>query len=225
LRPRPIARRPLSEEQRRSELTAAWQAGERAGTKGPAEVTLIDQASLQLPADHFYIPKPEGTRIMRALGNTVGDNKFLGLIVGTKPSDQWIVVTQYIKDGYIKDDEAKDWNADRLLQSLKDGTEEANKDRAARGFAEVEVLGWVEKPSYEPVTHRLVWSALLRTKGEPDSTEKGINYNTYAKPRPMWRWRDRLSARSAQLWSICGPAQAITRCCWRSPMRGSSSTC
>ena len=86
---------PLSEEQRRSELTAAWQAGERAGTKGPAEVTLIDQASLQLPADHFYIPKPEGTRIMRALGNTVGDNKFLGLIVGTKPSDQWIVVTQY----------------------------------------------------------------------------------------------------------------------------------
>ena len=61
-----------AEEARRIELNAAWQSGEKAGTKGPADITLIDQAILQLPADDFFIPKSEGTRIMRVLGNTVG---------------------------------------------------------------------------------------------------------------------------------------------------------
>ena len=172
-----------SEEARRSELNAAWQSGEKAGTRGPAEITLIDQAVLQLPADHFFIPKSESTRIMRALGNTVSEKSFVGLIVGTKPADQWIVVTQYIKEGYIKDDDAKDWNADELLQNIKDGTAQANKDRVARGFDELEVGGWVEKPAYDATTHRLVWSLLAKTKGEPDSVDQGVNYNTYALGR------------------------------------------
>src|SRR5580692_1926258 len=59
-----------AEEARRTELNAAWQGGEKAGTKGPADITLIDQAVLKLPADDFFIPKSEATRIMRALGNT-----------------------------------------------------------------------------------------------------------------------------------------------------------
>jgi uncharacterized membrane-anchored protein len=174
---------PSGEEARRAELAAAWQAGDKAGTKGPADVTLIDQAVLKLPADYFFVPKAEGTRIMRALGNTVHEPTFVGLIVGTRQSDQWIVVAGYIKEGYIKDDDAKDWNADELLQNLKDGTEEANKDRVARGFSELEVLGWVDKPSYDALTHRLVWSLLTKQKGRPDSAEKGINYNTYALGR------------------------------------------
>jgi len=52
-----------------------------------------------------------------------------------------------------------------------------------RGFPELEILGWVEKPAYDSATHRLVWSLLSKEKGEPDSAEKGINYNTYALGR------------------------------------------
>ena len=172
-----------SEEARDAELKAAWQAGEEAGTKGPADITLIDQASLKLAADYFFIPKVEGMRIMRALGNIIYEPRFVGLIVGTRRNDQWIVVANYTKEGYIKDDDAKDWNADELLQNLKDGTAESNKDRAARGFPELEVLGWVEKPAYDATTHRLVWSLLSKQRGQPDSAEKGINYNTYALGR------------------------------------------
>jgi uncharacterized membrane-anchored protein len=166
-----------------AESNAAWQAGEKAGTKGPADIALIDQAVLRLPADAFFIPKPEATRIMLSLGNVVHDATFVGLIVGTKPSDQWAVVTSYFKEGYIKDDDAKDWNADELLAHLKDGTAAANKERVARGFDELEVLGWVEKPAYDAASHRLVWSLLAKDKGEPDTAEKGINYNTYALGR------------------------------------------
>jgi uncharacterized membrane-anchored protein len=102
---------------------------------------------------------------------------------GLNQQDQWIVVVRYIKEGYIKDDEAKDWKADEMLANIKEGTEEDNKDRAARGFSEMEILGWVEKPTYDAGAHRLVWSLLSKNKGEPDTAVKGINYNTYALGR------------------------------------------
>ena len=172
-----------SEEAQANELKAAWLAGARAATKGPAGVALNDQATMNLPAGYGFSPKAEGTRILRALGNTVDESTFVGLIVGTKPGDEWIVVTRYVKEGYIKDDDAKHWNADELLENIKEGTAESNKDRAARGFPELEVLGWVEKPAYDSATHRLVWSLLARHKDEPDKAEKSINYNTYSLGR------------------------------------------
>jgi uncharacterized membrane-anchored protein len=171
------------DEARRNEIQAAYVAGVRAATAGPADVTLLDQAVLKLPDGYAFIPKAEGARLMRAMGNTISESLFVGLFVGTKPDDDWIVVAQYIKDGYIKDDEARNWDADELLRNIKDGTEEDNKDRAARGFRELEVLGWAEKPTYDAATHRLVWALLSKHKGEPDSEEKGVNYNTYALGR------------------------------------------
>jgi uncharacterized membrane-anchored protein len=182
----PVAARaqaPQSEAAREAELDAAYQAGISAGTKGPASVTLLDQAGLSIPADYMFVPKTEGMRILRALGNTISGETFQGIVVGLKPTDGWIVVIRYIKEGYIKDDEAKNWNADELLQNLKTGTEESNKDRVARGFPEIEIIGWVEKPAYDPADHRLVWSLLSKQKGTADQDTKGINYNTYALGR------------------------------------------
>jgi uncharacterized membrane-anchored protein len=156
-----------ADEARRIELNAAWEAGAKAGTRGPDEIALIDRAVLKLPTDYFFIPKSESSRIMRALGNTVIEASFVGLIVGAKQGDQWIVVMNYIKEGYIRDDEAKDWNADVLLQSLKDASIQDNKDRAARGFDELEAVGWVEKPAYDSATHRLICSSRRRVNRIP----------------------------------------------------------
>lgn len=174
---------PQGEAAREAERDAAWKAGAQAGTPGPAEVKLRDQAVLAVPANYFFIPKREAARIMRALGNVINDDTFDGIVIGTGANDDWIVVVRYIKEGYVKDDDAKDWNADELLQELKDGTEEGNKDRVKRGFAELELLGWVEKPTYDPATHRLVWSVRSKHRGEPDDMVNGINYNTYALGR------------------------------------------
>jgi uncharacterized membrane-anchored protein len=174
---------PPSEASRKAELAAAWQAAGNAGIRGPNDVALIDQATLKLPADYFFVPKAEGERVLRALGNVVNDSTIVGLVVGTHRNDQWMVVIRYIKEGYIKDDDAKNWNADELLKNLKDGVEESNKDRSARGFPEVQVIGWVEAPGYDTATHRLVWSLLAKDKDEPDNAPKGINYNTYALGR------------------------------------------
>jgi uncharacterized membrane-anchored protein len=174
---------PPSEAERKAELNAAWQAASNAGSAGPRDIALIDQASLKLPANYFFVPKAEGVRVLRALGNVVNDSNFVGLVVGQRQNDRWIVVIRYIKEGYIKDDDAKSWNADELLKNISEGVEEANKDRAARGFPEMQVIGWVEPPNYDAISHRLVWSLLSRDKDQPDNTPKNINYNTYALGR------------------------------------------
>jgi uncharacterized membrane-anchored protein len=170
----------LDEATRQKEADEAWKAAATAATRGPASVKLRDQATLNLPQNMAFIPAPEGTRLMRALGNVVDGKSFVGLVV-PMGNGGWITVIKYHGDGYVRDDDAKDWNPDDLLQSLKDGTAEANKDRAQRGFPELEVAGWVQQPSYDSASHRLVWSVLAREKGQAEAS--GVNYNTNALGR------------------------------------------
>ncbi len=171
----------MDEGSRKQEIKAAFADGLKAATKGKADVPLLAQASLHLPAGYLFIPEAQGARIMRALGNTTG-TAFVGLIFPNPAPQGWFVAVKYIDSGYIKDGEAKDWKPDELLASLREGTEEGNKDRIARGFEPLEVVGWAEPPVYDGITHRLVWAATNREKGGADSS-LDVNYNTYALGR------------------------------------------
>ncbi len=164
-----------------AEQTAAFQAAQKAAKLGPTDLPLIDQGMLRLPPGYAFVPKEEAARVMRSLGNTVGPS-FLGTIFPTMGNADWFANIGFVKAGYVKDEEAKDWNADELLTSLREGTEAGNADRLARGFAEIEVKGWVEKPAYDAATHRLVWSASVVDKGAR-SDDGSVNYNTYALGR------------------------------------------
>lgn len=164
-----------------SELEEAVKQAQAAQRLGPATIALAEQAILDLPQGRIFIPAPAAARLMQALGNRT-DERLLGLVI---PDDSagWMAVIEFEKAGYIKDDEAKDWNAAALLQGLKDGTEASNASRRGRGMAELEVIGWIEKPAYDPSTHRLVWSAEARGKGDKADTGSSVNYNTYALGR------------------------------------------
>jgi uncharacterized membrane-anchored protein len=164
----------------RQEAEAAGDAARRAMVAGPTSIELRDQAKLALPAGFVYVPMPEAGRLMRSMGNTVGP-QFIGLIFPESDGD-WFVAIHFDDAGYVKDDDAKDWNADELLQSLKDGTEAGNEERARTGVPPMKVTRWIEPPTYDSATHRLVWSAeaVLRDQADPDP---GVNYNTYALGR------------------------------------------
>lgn len=172
---------PLSEADRQQELNAAIEAAFKAAKPGPAEVRLGEQGTISLPAGYQFVPIAEAQRMMRAFGNRTSSS-FLGLILSST-GESWMTVIDFNKAGYVKDDDARSWKADELLQSLKDGTEDANKDRRERGFREIEIAGWVEPPKYNEATRRLVWSALVRGKGAPEGGSQSVNYNTYALGR------------------------------------------
>ena len=165
---------------RETAAQAAWQAAAAVMQRGPTEIELRDQAKLHLPEDYAYIPTKEGARVMNAMGNQT-DARFMGLIVPLSGAN-WFVTIDFEDAGYIKDDDAKEWKADELLENLKSGTEAGNKRRGELGIPPIEVTRWIETPAYEPATHRLVWSAEARLKNveDPDPT---INYNTYVLGR------------------------------------------
>ena len=73
---------PNSEEAQQIEGEKAFEAALKARTVGPAEVPLLKQAVLKVPAGYSFIPKAEGDRMMRAMGNRTGSN-FLGLVTQT----------------------------------------------------------------------------------------------------------------------------------------------
>ena len=164
-----------------SEWASAVQAASKARVEGPTDVKLLDQATLKLPTGYVFIPAAEGKRLLVAMGNRVGNN-LLGLILPQSEA-KWFVVMQFHKTGFIKDDDARDWKADELLDGIKAGTAETNQERRARNIPEIEIVGWVEAPAYDATKHRLVWSLASRQKDEPASAERGVNYNTYALGR------------------------------------------
>ena len=48
--------------------------------------------------------------------------------------DDWLITVNFEKTGYIKDDDARNWNVGELLDSLREGTKQSNVERVKRGF-------------------------------------------------------------------------------------------
>lgn len=166
-----------------AEWDTAVAAARKVAKPGPATVPMLDQAELRLPDQYVFIPSTEAAGLLRSMGNRPGDD-LLGMIFSNKDNagDAFLVL-RYVKAGYIKDDDAKDWDVDEMLASIKAGTEESNADRRSRGLDELEVVGWVERPRYDAAAHQLKWSLSSKKKGEANNTDQGVNYNTYALGR------------------------------------------
>jgi uncharacterized membrane-anchored protein len=160
----------------------AWTEAKAAARSGPADIAIAGQATLHLPADRVFIPQPQAGKLLTAMGNPGEHSELTGLIF-PQGQEQWFATLRYIASGYVKDGDAKEWKADDLLASYKEGTESANEERKKMGVAPLEITGWAEQPAYEATTHRLVWAMASKEKGAPAGADQGVNYNTYALGR------------------------------------------
>ena len=142
-----------------------------AATKGPADVDLAGQAVLRLPASHVFVPQPQAGALLNAMGNPGKDPRLQGVIF-PEGDGGWFMTVRYEASGYIKDDDAKEWNADDLLKSYREGTEAGNEERVKLGIPAIEIVGWAEKPAYDAASHRLVWAMSSRDKGAPADARK-----------------------------------------------------
>lgn len=160
----------------------AWTEARAAAKDGPADVAIAGQATLHLPAGRVFIPQPQAGKLLRAMGNPGEHGDISGLIF-PKGGEDWFATLRYIASGYVKDGDAKEWKADEMLASYKEGTEADNAEREKMGVAPLEITGWAEPPAYEATTHRLVWAMSSRRKGAPADAGQGVNYNTFALGR------------------------------------------
>lgn len=167
-----------AQEARKTAVEVAVEGMSRAAVAGPTKISLGDKATLNLPEGFTWIPAKEAAVFMREIGNYVDDEYFYGLVF--KKEMNGFISIEYDDSGYVKDDDAKNWDADELMDNLRKGTKEANKDRIAKGIEPIEIIGWIEKPTYDATNHRLIWSAAIQDIGTNEPlNEQGVNYNTY----------------------------------------------
>ena len=69
------------------------------------------------------------------------------------PEDHVEVAIEFRPEGFVKDNDWADIDPDDFLKQLIDGQREANKVRLANGHEPFDVIGWIEKPTYDSKTH------------------------------------------------------------------------
>lgn len=168
--------------QGQDEFTQVLAAAKDDIVKGPQDVKLSSQAVLHLPEGKVYVPQPHAAKLMHAMGNP-GDYSHLEGVVFPRGEGDWFATLRFEKSGYIKDDDAKHWDAADMLKSFKEGTEASNEERKKMGVRGLEITGWAQEPTYAADTHRLVWAMKSKEVGAPAEEPQGVNYNTYALGR------------------------------------------
>lgn len=153
-----------------TEPSYAWQ-------QGPLEAPLGEQATLTLSAGYRFLGPQDTQRLLKAMGNFPSGAE-LGLVTGGSGDSDWFVVIRFINAGYVEDEDASSWDADEMLDSIKEGTEEANAKRREMGMATLNVRGWEEKPHYDKATNKVVWAISAE-----DGRGTTVNYNTLALGR------------------------------------------
>jgi uncharacterized membrane-anchored protein len=138
--------------------------------EGPAKVQLKDVAQIEVPVGFSFIDGNTYRALKKKAGEPVSGNE-MGLLAST--NDDWAVVFRFTDSGYVKDDDKNNLNADKLLESIKLGTAEANKERAKNGLATIEVVGWEQPPKYDETTHNLEYCIRGASEGQ-----QILNYNT-----------------------------------------------
>ncbi len=165
-----------------AERQAALAEADKASQHGPQTVQLRAQATLSLPKGYVFVPQQQAEALLKVMGNP-GGSTLLGMVFPERDDAKWMAVVRYVDAGYIKDDDAKTWNADELLNNMKESTVAQNEERRSRGIPEIEVVGWVQPPAYDGMTQRLAWSAASREKSAQPGAGQGVNYNTYVLGR------------------------------------------
>ncbi len=155
---------------------------------GPANVKLGGVASMSIQLGQSFIPPETALKIFSALGE---DRKryegLVGLIVpglpgDETPTDSWGMVGLFYRQmGFVRDADARTWDATKLLEGLRKTVDSRNEEMRKRGRPEMEVVGWIEQPRYEQATHRLLWAISEQEKSKPNTAL--ATYNAVALGR------------------------------------------
>jgi uncharacterized membrane-anchored protein len=127
---------------------------------GPSKGRLGDIGEIEVPKG-CRLTQERGATTFLELSQNIPDGDEVGLLLCDDASDddrQWFVIYTYDESGYVKDDEKGHLNADTILKSLREGTDEGNLERKKRGWATMHIDAWVRPPYYDEKTHNLTWS-------------------------------------------------------------------
>lgn len=163
------------------------QSNEKSGEKpgidwvaGPTTARLGDIAEIKIPAGYRFTGKAGTAKFLEITQNPPSDTD-LGTIIPesageSENSDFWFVIFEFDDVGYVKDDDRNKLDADALLKSIQNNTEEGNKQRATRGWPAYHVTSWFKPPYYDVKSNNLTW-AMQGYSVTDNKQEQSVNYS------------------------------------------------
>lgn len=139
--------------------------------EGPSAGELGDVARVDVPEGFVFAGRDDTRELMELMENPVSGQE-VGFLAPA--GEDWFVVFEFEKIGYVNDDEKEALDADAILESLRSGNQKANEIRRKKGWGTLEIVGWHRAPHYNQETHNLEWATLARS----ETGETVINYNT-----------------------------------------------
>ena len=166
------AEQPPSEQEIQAYLKQRIDEIEKIGWTREGVGNLAGRAEIDIPKGYRFTDG-NGTEKMMAMSGNPASHREVGML-STEGLGPWIIF-EFEESGYVKDDEKDKIDADEMLQTLRDGQKESNAYRKQNQMSELEILGWVKPPTYNPKTNNLEWGTKLKSL---DSGGISINYNT-----------------------------------------------
>ncbi len=128
-------------------MSLPWQRG------GIHKLT-ASHSTLSIPSDHVIVTGAAATRFEQLAGN--GQLKNIEAVTVDQKDEE--VVFQSVQDGYVRLDDWKDIDPNRMLEQVKEATDKANAERRQEGFPELHVVGWVQQPTLDRANNRVYWA-------------------------------------------------------------------
>lgn len=151
------------------------EAVQRAGVKlvaGPATVPLGKVAEIKLAEGFHFVGMDQIEQFYTLTQNSRAGNE-VGVLLS--PND-WMLFFAYDDIGFVKDGDKDELQADKLMEAMTAGQDEANQARQERGWDAMKVAGWATPPHYDEKTNNLKWAINLASSRD-NFQEVWINEN------------------------------------------------
>jgi uncharacterized membrane-anchored protein len=152
------AKVPQNDQERDAAVQAlVWRDGEQ--LKLP-----LSNGTLQAPKEIRQLLGPDARSVYEALNAVAAPHGMEAVLY--EPKTKSLVFFQKYTDGFVRLDDWDDVDADAMLRSVSEGTEEGNIKRKAAGVPAIHVVGWLQRPHLDRATNTVQWAFELNDETE-----------------------------------------------------------
>ncbi len=136
------------------------------------------EAQIQLGKAYYFLNAEDAKKVVTSIwGNPPEQAEgVLGMVLpeGGNPAMSWGAVITYEKSGYVSDSDANATDYGKYIKQIQDGEADNNAQRQKAGYGTTHLVGWAQPPSYDKVSHSMIWARDLQFGGTKVDT---LNYD------------------------------------------------
>lgn len=128
------------------------------------------KSMLKVPEGYIFV-LGEDAKKYTTINNEPFDDNLEAYVVDNSFTHS--ILLEFANAGFVTLDDWKHLDSEALLKAIRENTENANIERKKLGQVEIHVLGWVQKPTLDPVTKIVYW-AIEADVGEPETSINAV---------------------------------------------------